>query len=62
MNRRKGIKGRSVWLFPSRLDTKVLAMRFDVGVFNPFCTIWNSFVIQDESVLGSCGEFFGSSR
>ena len=50
MNSGKGVKGRSAWFFPSRLDTKVLAMWFDVRVFNPFCTVWNAFVIQYESV------------
>ena len=49
MNCRKSVKRRSVWPFPSRLDTKALAMCFDVRVFNPFCTVWNAFVIQDES-------------
>ena len=32
-------------------------MWFDVRVFNPFRTVWNAFVIQDESVLGSCSSF-----
>ena len=49
MYRRKSVKRRSVWLFPSRFDTKALAMWFNVRVLNPFCTVWNAFVIQDES-------------
>ena len=49
MNRRKGVIGRSVWPLSSRLDTEALAMGFDVRVFDPFCTVWNDFVIQDES-------------
>ena len=50
MNRRKSVKGRSVWFFTSRLDTKALAEWFDVRVFNPLCTVRNGFVIQDVSV------------
>ena len=45
MNRRKGVIGRSVWPLSSRLDTEALAMGFDVRVFDPFCTVWNDFVI-----------------
>ena len=45
MNCRKGIKGASVWLCAGRLDTKFLAMWFDLRVFNPFCAVWNAFVI-----------------
>ena len=54
MNGRKSVKGCSVWVFPSRLDTKVLAKWFDVKIFNPFCTVWDAFVTQDESDWVSC--------
>ena len=36
--------------FSSRLDTEALAKWFDIGVFSPLCTVWNAFVIQNESV------------
>ena len=49
MNGRKSIIGCSVWPFPGGFDTKALAMWFDVRVFDPFCTVWNAFVVQDES-------------
>ena len=51
MNRRKSVKGCSVWFLSGRFDTKLLAEWFDVRIFNPFCTVWNVFVIQDESDL-----------
>ena len=54
MNRRKSVEGCSVWFFSSRLDTKVFAKWFDVGIFNPFCAVWNVFVIQDESDWEGC--------
>ena len=45
----------SVWLFfPGRLDIKVLAKWFDVRISNPFCTVWNVLVIQDEFDWVSC--------
>ena len=50
MNRRKSVIGRSIWFLSSRFDTEALAKWFDIGEFSPLCTVWDPFVIQDESV------------
>ena len=58
----KECKKVSRLVFFGRLDTEVLAKWFDVKIFNPFCTVWNVSVIQDESTWNKYRKFFDFGR